>query len=109
MRKVTIITGVQGSGKSMLARQILKGEHKAVLEVDGINAFKDNLKDYNSMVNYIIDEVSLTELKRFLTGLFDAKYRDFNIIITLQEDLTEAVIAESRRLKDVTIIRAVKY
>jgi type II secretory pathway predicted ATPase ExeA len=110
MRKITIITGEQGTGKTMLAQQILNGEQKTAIEVDGIKAFIVNLKAYGSLLDYIVDGVSLIELKKFLTELPSARRRDFNMIITLQQNLSDEFIADNAGiLKDVSIIRTIKY
>lgn len=110
MRHTTIITGNQGSGKSMLARQFLKGEQKTIIEVDGIDGFKSNFKTYNDRVNYVIDEVFLgVKFKNFMRMIVHNNNISCNIVIVMSDAITKQYIDDNLMyFKGVTIIESIR-
>jgi archaellum biogenesis ATPase FlaH len=113
MRKTTIITGGQGTGKSMLARKILKGEQKPFVEVVCLDTFKSNIRDFGSRVNYLVDGVcGEAELIRVLVAakkISSSAPIDFNAVVCIQE-LSDKFISDNlEQLRAITIIRTIKY
>ena len=58
MRKITIITGEQGSGTTIIAYRLLQQPNPNTFEATSIDAFKKEFKKHGILLDYIVDRVS---------------------------------------------------